>query len=107
MTLNSEPAGGQTDAGTAGAEQFGYIRKTANELYVSVFLRVIPLYDHAEKIKYLAYAGTAIRNATMDFNSTAFAAFEQRIQSDQDGIRMEFINLDDFSPARIPCSGRI
>lgn len=57
----------------------GYIRKIANELYVSVglgnselgidhddliqegssgFLRVIPLYDHAEKIKikYLTYA---------------------------------------------------
>ena len=62
----------------------GYIRKTANELYISVglgnselgidhddliqegsigLLRAISLYDPGKKIKFLTYAGPAIRNA--------------------------------------------
>lgn len=97
----------------------GYIRKTANELYTSVglgnselgidhddliqegsigLLRAISLYDSAKKIKFLTYAGPAIRNAMMDLISSAFAAFEQRMQSDKDGIPMERINLDDLLP---------
>ena len=82
----------------------GYIRKTANELYISVglvnselgidhddliqegsigLLRAIPLYDPGKKIKFLTYAGSAIRNAMLDLISATFAAFEQRMQSDQ------------------------
>lgn len=38
--------------------------------------------DHGKKIKYLTYVDTAIRNAMMDFISTVFASFEQRIRSD-------------------------
>lgn len=97
----------------------GYIRKTANELYISVglrnselgidhddliqegsigLLRAISLYDSSKKIKFLTYAGPAIRNAMMDLLSSAFATFEQRIQSDKDGIPMERINLDDLLP---------
>ncbi len=97
----------------------GYIRKTANELYISVglgnselgidhddliqegsigLLRAISLYDPAKKIKFLTYAGPAVRNAMMDLISSAFAAFEQRMQSDKDGIPMERINLDDLLP---------
>lgn len=97
----------------------GYIRKTANELYISVglgnselgidhddliqevsigLLRAISLYDSAKKIKFLTYAGPAVRNAMMDLISSAFATFEQRIQSDKDGIPMERINLDDLLP---------
>lgn len=81
----------------------GYIRKTANELYISSnlenselgidrddliqegsisLLRAIPRYDPDKKIKFLTYAGPAIRNAMMDLISTAFSAFEQRMQSD-------------------------
>ena len=95
----------------------GYIRKTANELYISVglgnselgidhddliqegsigLLRAISLYDPGKKIKFLTYAGPAIRNAMMDLISAAFAVFEQRMQSDKDGIPMERINLDDL-----------
>ncbi|MEQ2444784.1 sigma-70 family RNA polymerase sigma factor [Pseudoflavonifractor sp. CLA-AP-H29] len=97
----------------------GYIRKTANELYISVglgnselgidhddliqegsigLLRAISLYDPGKKIMFLTYAGPAIRNAMMDLISAAFAAFEQRMQSDKDGIPMERINLDDLLP---------
>ena len=70
----------------------GYIRKTANELYISVglgdselgidhddliqegsigLLRAISLYDPGKKIKFLTYAGPAIRNAMMDLISAA------------------------------------
>lgn len=85
----------------------GYIRKTANELYISVglgnselgidhddliqegsigLLRAISLYDPGKKIKFLTYAGPAIRNAMMDLISAAFATFEQRMQSDKDRL---------------------
>ena len=98
----------------------GYIRKTANELYISSnlenselgidrddliqegsisLLRAIPRYDTDKKIKFLTYAGPAIRNAMMDLISTAFSAFEQRMQSDdKDGIPMKRINLDELLP---------
>ena len=97
----------------------GYIRKTANELYISSnlenselgidrddliqegsinLLRTISRYDPDKKIKFLTYAGPAIRNAMMDLISTAFSAFEQRMQSDKDGIPMKRINLDELLP---------
>lgn len=97
----------------------GYIRKTANELYISnnlgnselgidrddliqegsiSLLRAISRYDSDKKIKFLTYAGPAIRNAMMDLVSTAFSAFEQRMQSDQDGIPMKRIKLDELLP---------
>ena len=95
----------------------GYIRKNANELYISnnlenselgidrddliqegsiSLLRAISRYDSDKKIKFLTYAGPAIRNAMMDLISTAFSAFEQRMQSDKDGIPMKRINLDEL-----------
>ena len=97
----------------------GYIQKVANELYQSVglgnselgidhddliqegsigLLRAITLYDPDKKIKFLTYAGQAIRNAMMDLISTAFATFEQRLQSKEDGFPVERINLDDLIP---------
>ena len=97
----------------------GYIRKTANELYISSnlenselgidrddliqegsisLLRVISLYAPDKKIKFLTYAGPAIRNAMMDLISTAFSAFEQKMQSDKDGIPIKRINLDELLP---------
>ena len=97
----------------------GYIRKTANELYISSnlenselgidrddliqegsisLLRAISRYDSDKKIKFLTYAGPAIHNAMMDLIFTAFSAFEQRMQSDKDGIPMKRINLDELLP---------
>ena len=61
-------------------------------------LRAIALYDPGKKIKFLTYAGPAIRNAMMDLISAAFATFEQRMQSDKDGTPMERIYLDDLLP---------
>lgn len=40
----------------------------------------------------------------LDLISATFAAFEQRMQSDQDGIPLERIHPDDLLPAKIPCS---
>ena len=49
-------------------------------------------------VSYTHLAGPAIRNAMMDLISAAFATFEQRMQSDKDGIPMERIYLDDLLP---------
>ncbi|MDY5641521.1 MAG: sigma-70 family RNA polymerase sigma factor [Candidatus Faecousia sp.] len=97
----------------------GYIRKIANELYQSVglgnselgidrddliqegslgLLRAISLYNPDKNIKFLTYAGQAIRNAMMDLISDAFGTYEQRLQSNDDGFPMERINLDDLLP---------
>ena len=97
----------------------GYIRKTANESYISnnlenselgidrddliqegsiSLLQAISLYDPDKKIKFLTYTVPAIRNAMMDLISTAFSAFEQKMQSDKDGIPMKRINLDELLP---------
>lgn len=96
-----------------------YIRKIANELYRSVglgnsglgidrndliqegsigLLRAVSLYDPEKQVKFLTYAGQAIRNAMLDLISAAFATFEQRMQSNEDGFPMEQISLDEFLP---------
>ena len=98
----------------------GYIRKTANELYISnnlgsselgierdnliqsfsiSLLRANSRYDSDKEVKFLTYAGPAIRNAMMDLISIAFSAFKQRMQSDKDGIPMKQINLDELLPS--------
>lgn len=96
-----------------------YIRKIADELYRSVglgnsglgidrndliqegsigLLRAVSLYDPEKQVKFLTYAGQAIRNAMLDLISAAFATFEQRMQSNEDGFPMEQISLDEFLP---------
>lgn len=96
-----------------------YIRKIANELYRSVglgnsglgidrndliqegsigLLRAVSLYDPKKQVKFLTYAGQAIRNAMLDLISAAFATFEQRMQSNEDGFPMKQISLDEFLP---------
>ena len=97
----------------------GYIRKTANELYISVglgnselgidhddliqegsigLLRAISLYDPGKKIKFLTYAGPAISNAMMDLISAAFATFEHRRHADKGGSRREGMKLGELVP---------
>ena len=61
-------------------------------------LRAISLYNPDKNIKFLTYAGQAIRNAMMDLISDAFGTYEQRLQSNDDGFPMERINLDDLLP---------
>lgn len=58
------------------------------------------LYNPEKKIKFLTYAGPAVRNAMMDLISTSFSTFEQRMQSDKDGIPMKRINLDELLPGK-------
>ena len=50
-------------------------------------------------MKFLTYAAPAIRNAMMDMVRDAFAAFEQRmVTEDKDGICYQRVSLDDVLP---------
>ena len=49
--------------------------------------KAVPKFDAARGMKFLTYAAPAIRNAMMDMVRDAFAAFEQRmVTEDKDGI---------------------
>ena len=50
-------------------------------------------------MKFLTYAAPAIRNAMMDMVRDAFAAFEQRmVTEDKDGVCYQRVSLDDVLP---------
>ena len=50
-------------------------------------------------MKFLTYAAPAIRNAMMDMVRDAFAAFEQRmVTEDKDGVYYQRVSLDDVLP---------
>ena len=49
--------------------------------------KAVPKFDAARGMKFLTYAAPAIRNAMMDMVGDAFAAFEQRmVTEDKDGV---------------------
>ena len=49
--------------------------------------KAVPKFDAARGMKFMTYAAPAIRNAMMDMVRDAFAAFEQRmVTEDKDGI---------------------
>ena len=57
------------------------------------------MFDAARGMKFLTYAAPAIRNAMMDMVRDAFAAFEQRmVTEDKDGICYQRVSLDDVLP---------
>lgn len=61
--------------------------------------KAVPKFDAARGMKFLTYAAPAIRNAMMDMVRDAFAAFEQRmVTEDKDGICYQRISLDDVLP---------
>ncbi len=97
----------------------GFIRKTANEVYASAnlaasdlgierddleqqgclgLLDAIPKYDASKGIKFLTYAGIAIRNAMTDLIRDAYAQYEQRMTDDSDGVVFQKIRLDEVLP---------
>ena len=58
--------------------------------------KTVPKFDAARGMKFLTYAAPAIRNAMMDMVRDAFAAFEQRmVTEDKDGICYQRVSLDD------------
>ena len=73
-----------------------FIGKVANDLFRSMNLaqagnlglwKAVPKFDAARGMKFLTYAAPAIHNAMMDMVRDAFAAFEQRmVTEDKDGI---------------------
>ena len=61
--------------------------------------KAVPKFDAAHGMKFLTYAVPAIRNAMMDMVRDAFAAFEQRMQTeDKDGVCYQRVSLDDVLP---------
>ena len=97
-----------------------FISKVANDLFRSMNLaqsglnldtddlkqagnlglwKAVPKFDAARSMKFLTYAASAIRNAMMDMVRDAFAAFEQRmVTEDKDGICYQRVSLDDVLP---------
>jgi len=82
-----------------------FIGKVANDLFRSMNLgnlglwKAVPKFDAARGMKFLTYAAPAIRNAMMDMVRDAFAAFEQRmVTEDKDGICYQRVSLDDVLP---------
>ena len=61
--------------------------------------RAVPKFDATRGMKFLTYAAPAIRNAMVDMVRDAFAAFEQRMQTeDKDGVCYQRVSLDDVLP---------
>ena len=61
--------------------------------------KAVPKFDAARGMKFLTYAAPAIRNAMMDMVRDAFAAFEQRmLTEDKDGVCYQRVLLDDVLP---------
>ena len=85
-----------------------FIGKVANDFFRSMNLaqagnlglwKAVPKFDAARGMKFLTYAAPAIRNAMMDMVRDAFAAFEQRmVTEDKDGVCYQRVSLDDVLP---------
>ena len=95
---------------------FGFIRKTANEIYIGMnlgesglsidkddleqegcigLLDAIPRFDSSKDAKFLTYAAPSIRNAMTDLIPNVFSQFEQRMT--ESGRRLTI-----GSPADLP-----
>lgn len=61
--------------------------------------KAVSKFDAACGMKFLTYAAPAIRNAMMDMVRDAFAAFEQRmVTEDKDGVCYQRVSLDEVLP---------
>lgn len=97
----------------------GFIRKTANEIYLKSnlaesdlntetsdleqegclgLLTAIPLFDSSKGIKFLTYAAPFIRNAMTDLIRDVFSQYEQKMTSTTDGLALQKIRLDEILP---------
>lgn len=98
---------------------FGFIRKTANEIYFGMnlgeselsidkddleqegcigLLDAIPRFDSSKGTKFLTYAAPSIRNAMTNLIRDAFSQYEQRMVDTKDGLAFQKIRLDEVVP---------
>lgn len=103
---------------------FGFIRKTANEIYFGMnldeselsidkddleqegcigLLDAIPRFDSSKGAKFLTYAAPSIRNAMTNLIRDAFSQYEQRMVDTKDGLAFQKIRLDEVVPVRNGC----
>ena len=97
----------------------GFIRKTANEIFLKSnlaesdlsiepgdleqegcigLLDAIPRFDSSKGTKFLTYAAPSIRNAMTDLIRDAFSQYEQRMTDTTDGLAFQKIRLDEVVP---------
>ena len=98
---------------------FGFIRKTANEIYFGMnlgeselsidkedleqegcigLLDAIPRFDSSKGTKFLTYAAPSIRNAMTNLIRDAFSRYEQRMVDTKDGLAFQKIRPDEVVP---------
>ena len=97
----------------------GFIRKTANEIFLKSnlvesdlsieigdleqegsigLLKAIPSYDKSIGVKFLTYAAPFIRNAMTDLVRDSFSRYEQRMVDPQNGLGLQKVRLDEVLP---------
>ena len=97
----------------------GFIRKTANEIFLKSnlaesdlsiepgdleqegsigLLRAVDGFDPARKLKFLTYAAPFIRNAMTDLVRESFSRYEQRMVDSENGSGLQKVRLDEVLP---------
>ena len=97
----------------------GFVRKTANEIFLKSslaesdlsieigdleqegsigLLKAIPGYDKSVGVKFLTYAAPFIRNAMTDLVRNSFSRYEQRMVDPQNGLGLQKVRLDEVLP---------
>ena len=97
----------------------GFIRKTANEIFLKSnlaesdlsiepgdleqegcigLLKVISTYDQSIGVKFLTYAASFIRNAMTDLVRDSFSQYEQRMVASENGLGLQKVRLDEVLP---------
>ena len=95
----------------------GFIRKTANEIFLKSnlaesdlsiessdlegcigLLKAISTYDQSIGVKFLTYAAPFIRNAMTDLVRDAFSRYEQRMVDSENGLGLQKVRLDEVFP---------
>ena len=111
---------GDTHAATLLLEyNSGFIRKTANEIFLKSnlvesdlsieigdleqegsigLLKAIPSYDKSIGVKFLTYAAPFIRNAMTDLVRDSFSRYEQLMVDPENGLGLQKVRLDEVLP---------
>ena len=97
----------------------GFIRKTANEIFLKSnlvesdlsieigdleqegsigLLKAIPSYDKSVGVKFLTYAAPFIRNAMTDLVRDSFSRYEQRMVDPENGLGLQKVRMDEVLP---------
>ena len=97
----------------------GFIRKTANEIFLKAnlvesdlsieicdleqegsigLLKAISSYDKSVGVKFLTYAAPFIRNAMTDLVRDSFSRYEQRMVDPENGLGLQKVRLNEILP---------